>query len=69
MASSHGDHTIKIFSLKTGKLIKSLHGHSRTAWCLSYHPILSNIVASGSLAGEIRVWDLNVRSISPLHLC
>ena len=60
VASSHGDHTIKVFSLRTGKLLTTLSGHSRTAWCLSYHPSLSSIIASGSLAGEIRVWDLNV---------
>ena len=33
-------------------------GHPRTPWCLAFHPSLHNILASGCLAGEVRVWDL-----------
>lgn len=33
-------------------------GHPRTPWCLAFHPSLTNILASGCLAGQVRVWDL-----------
>lgn len=63
IATSHGDHTIKVFEVKTGKRLASLVGHSRTAWTLCYHPYHNNIIASGSLDGEIKVWDLLVSYI------
>ena len=63
VATSHGDHTIKVFEVKTGKCVASLKGHSRTAWTLCYHPYHDNIIASGSLDGEIKVWDLLVSCV------
>ncbi|XP_065068417.1 activating molecule in BECN1-regulated autophagy protein 1A-like isoform X1 [Rhopilema esculentum] len=59
IAVSHGDHTIKIFDVQTNQLITSLKGHTRSAWSICYHPFHNNIIASGSLAGEIRVWDVD----------
>lgn len=32
LASSHGDHTIKIFSTSSGRLLQTLKGHFRTPW-------------------------------------
>lgn len=32
VASTHGDHRIYICALRTGKLIQTLEGHSRTPW-------------------------------------
>ena len=63
VATSHGDHTIKVFEVKTGKCVASLKGHSRTAWTLCYHPYHNNIIASGSLDGEIKIWDLLVSCV------
>ena len=60
VASTHGDHTVKVFDIRTGRLLNSLEGHKRTAWCASFHPYLDNIIASGCLSGQIRVWDLHV---------
>ena len=34
------------------------HGHPRTPWTVKYHPIDSNIVASGCLGSEVRVWNI-----------
>lgn len=58
VASTHGDHKIYISQLASGKVIQTLEGHPRTPWCLAFHPSLSDVVASGCLAGEVRVWDL-----------
>ena len=62
VASTHGDHTVKITCCNTGALIRNLVGHQRTPWTVKYHPTKSNIVASGELSGQIRVWDWNYRS-------
>lgn len=53
-ASSHGDHTIKVFNFVTSELICVLYGHPRTPWCVKYHPTDSNIVASGCLGFEVK---------------
>lgn len=62
VASTHGDHRIYICDLNTGKLLDTLDGHSKTPWCLAWHPINKEILASGCLAGEVRVWDLRSKA-------
>ncbi|KAL6854570.1 hypothetical protein ACP4OV_019132 [Aristida adscensionis] len=57
LASTHGDHTVKIIDCQTGKCLKQLLGHKRTPWVVRYHPLRSDIVASGSLDHEVRLWD------------
>jgi WD domain, G-beta repeat len=57
MASTHGDHTVKITCCATGRLLQSLDGHPRTPWTVKYHPINSNVVASGCLGFQVRVWN------------
>ncbi|MGH0131565.1 UNVERIFIED_CONTAM: hypothetical protein FKN15_065770 [Acipenser sinensis] len=59
MASTHVNHNIYITEVKTGKCIHSLVGHRRTPWCVTFHPIISGLVASGCLDGEVRIWDLH----------
>nr|XP_033327454.1 activating molecule in BECN1-regulated autophagy protein 1-like isoform X2 [Megalopta genalis] len=58
MASTHGDHNIYISEVTTGKNIKTLVGHPRTPWSISFHPLSNKILASGCLGGQVRVWDL-----------
>ncbi|XP_065005159.1 uncharacterized protein LOC135636913 [Musa acuminata AAA Group] len=57
LASTHGDHTVKIVDCQTGKCIKVLSGHRRTPWVVRFHPLYSDILASGSLDHEVRLWD------------
>ena len=45
IATSHGDHTIKVFYYHTGKQYRIFRGHPRTPWTVKYHPTDSNIVA------------------------
>ncbi|KAJ8402904.1 hypothetical protein AAFF_G00362180 [Aldrovandia affinis] len=59
MASTHVNHNIYITEIKTGKCIHSLVGHRRTPWCVTFHPTISGLVASGCLDGEVRIWDLH----------
>ncbi|XP_030621995.1 activating molecule in BECN1-regulated autophagy protein 1A isoform X2 [Chanos chanos] len=59
MASTHVNHNIYITEVKTGKCVHSLAGHRRTPWCLTFHPTIPGLIASGCLDGEVRIWDLH----------
>ncbi|KAK4792753.1 hypothetical protein SAY86_023188 [Trapa natans] len=59
LASTHGDHTVKIIDCQTGSCLKVLMGHRRTPWVVRFHPLYSEILASGSLDHEVRLWDAN----------
>lgn len=59
MASTHVNHNIYITEVKSGRCIHSLVGHRRTPWCVTFHPTIQGLVASGCLDGEVRIWDLH----------
>ncbi|XP_062572845.1 activating molecule in BECN1-regulated autophagy protein 1B-like isoform X1 [Saccostrea cucullata] len=59
VASTHGDHTVRVSEVATGKCLHILRGHPRTPWCLAFHPSSNQILASGCLGGEVRIWDLH----------
>ncbi|TRY85797.1 hypothetical protein DNTS_014598 [Danionella cerebrum] len=71
MASTHVNHNIYITEVTTGKCVRSLVGHRRTPWCLTFHPCVPGLLASGCLDGEVRIWDLHLLLIATnneLHL-
>ncbi|XP_010522525.1 PREDICTED: uncharacterized protein LOC104801119 isoform X2 [Tarenaya hassleriana] len=57
LASTHGDHTVKIIDCETGNCLKVLSGHRRTPWVVRFHPRHSEILASGSLDHEVLLWN------------
>jgi len=57
LASTHGDHTVKIVDVLRSRVQTTLEGHPRTPWTVKFHPFKPNIVASGCLGGQLRVWD------------
>ncbi|KAI3806107.1 hypothetical protein L1987_21999 [Smallanthus sonchifolius] len=59
LASTHGDHTVKIIDCHTGKCLKVLSGHRRTPWVVRFNPLRPEILASGSLDHEVRLWNAN----------
>ncbi|XP_071738137.1 uncharacterized protein [Rutidosis leptorrhynchoides] len=59
LASTHGDHTVKIIDCQTGTCLKVLSGHRRTPWVVRFHPLRPEILASGSLDHEVRLWNAN----------
>ncbi|KAK7336937.1 hypothetical protein VNO77_17491 [Canavalia gladiata] len=59
LASTHGDHTVKIIDCESGSCLKVLVGHRRTPWVVRFHPLHPQILASGSLDQEVRLWDAN----------
>lgn len=59
IATSHGNHTIKVSDCYTFKVLLTLKGHPRTPWCVTFHPHINSLIASGCLGGQVRIWDLN----------
>lgn len=57
LASTHGDHTVKITEYATDKLLRVLSGHRRTPWVVRFHPAQPHLLASGSLDHEVRLWN------------
>eukprot|EP00172_Hildenbrandia_rubra_P001372 Plantae.Rhodophyta-Hildenbrandia_rubra.ctg19145.p1 GENE.Plantae.Rhodophyta-Hildenbrandia_rubra.ctg19145~~Plantae.Rhodophyta-Hildenbrandia_rubra.ctg19145.p1 ORF type:complete len:630 (+),score=107.02 Plantae.Rhodophyta-Hildenbrandia_rubra.ctg19145:313-2202(+) len=58
LASTHGDHTVKIWNYPDMTLFNMLEGHPRTPWTVKFHPYYSHIVASGCLGKTCRIWDI-----------
>lgn len=67
LASTHGDHTVKIIDCETGSCLKVLSGHRRTPWVVRFHPVHPEILASGSLDNEVRLWDANTSECIGSH--
>jgi hypothetical protein len=61
-ASTHGDHTVKVFQCATWSILCTLRGHRRTPWTIKFHPRDRNILASGSLDETVRIWDLRTKT-------
>ena len=56
VATTTGDHCVHILETISGKHVKTLSGHPRTCWSVVFHPNNPNLIASGDLSGEVRVW-------------
>jgi activating molecule in BECN1-regulated autophagy protein 1 len=57
LASSHGDHSVKITACDSQALVRVLAGHRRTPWVVRFHPKERMVLASGSLDHEVRLWN------------
>ena len=56
LASASADTTIKVWSLSTGRCLKTLYGHDDEVLCIDVLP--NNRLVSFALDGNIRVWSL-----------
>ncbi|CAN8064489.1 unnamed protein product [Agarophyton chilense] len=66
-ASTHGDHTVKVFEYPSGNQIACLEGHPRTPWTVRFHPTDSSILASGCIGHDCRIWNITKRACIRLH--
>ncbi|XP_038713783.1 uncharacterized protein LOC120007553 isoform X1 [Tripterygium wilfordii] len=67
LASTHGDHTVKVIDCQTGNCLKVLSGHRRTPWVVRFHPLHPEILVSGSLDYEVRLWNANTSECIGSH--
>lgn len=54
VAGSNANQII-IYDTETGKLLKTLHGHSGGVWAMKFY---KNTLASGSTDRSVRIWDI-----------
>ncbi|PXF49881.1 Activating molecule in BECN1-regulated autophagy protein 1 [Gracilariopsis chorda] len=66
-ASTHGDHTVKVFEYPSGNQIACLDGHPRTPWTVRFHPSDSSILASGCIGHDCRIWNIPKRTYIRRH--
>lgn len=66
-ASTHGDHTVKVFHCADWAHECTLRGHDRTPWTVKFHPHSRWILATGSLDQTVRVWDITSRTCLRMH--
>lgn len=66
-ASTHGDHTVKVFRCATWMVDCVLTGHERTPWTVKFHPHSNRLLASGSLDQTVRIWDVSTRQCLCRH--
>ena len=58
LASASWDHTIKIWDVNTGKLLRTLQGHQDLVLSIAFSPN-GLLLASGSADKTIKLWDVN----------
>lgn len=58
-ASTHGDHTVKIVDFSESRVVATLRGHPRTPWTVKFHPTDLDVVASGCLGFQTRIWNVS----------
>eukprot|EP00871_Galdieria_phlegrea_P004235 jgi/Galph1/4812/GphlegSOOS_G3458.1 len=66
-ASTHGDHSVKVFEWPSGKQVLTLERHRRTPWTVKFHPFKRYILASGCIGNECCIWDLRHGSCVRSH--
>ncbi|GFY40989.1 activating molecule in BECN1-regulated autophagy protein 1 [Trichonephila inaurata madagascariensis] len=64
VATNHGDFSIWLTNVSTGKCIGRCAGHSSIPWCLKFHPSSNSIFASGCMRGELRIWNINGETLN-----
>ncbi|KAL0093826.1 WD40-repeat-containing domain protein [Phycomyces blakesleeanus] len=50
------DHSVNVYDIKSGKLMRILNGHSGGVWALKY---VGNTLVTGSTDRTVRIWDIN----------
>ncbi|CAN2046761.1 exported hypothetical protein [Candidatus Magnetomoraceae bacterium gMMP-1] len=58
IVSGSGDKTVKLWNLNTGRLIKTLTGHSSYVWSAAIDPT-GRYIVSGSWGNTLKLWNLN----------
>ena len=70
LASGGGDHTVELWRVSDGKLLKTMDEHTELVYCVDFNPE-GTILASCSLDETIKLWDAKngnlIRSIDGIN--
>jgi WD40 repeat protein/serine/threonine protein kinase len=58
LAAACGDNTVKVWDIRTRKVVKTLSGHEAYVYSVAFRPPGGRYLASASADRTIRVWDL-----------
>ena len=56
LASGSADKTVKLWEAQSGKLLRTLEGHSDAVWSVAFDP-KGGILASGSADETVKLWE------------
>ena len=63
LATASGDQTSRIIDVRTRRVLHAMSGHDSSIKQVRFQPGSSNVLATSSRDGSIRVWDLRCRSL------
>jgi WD40 repeat protein len=66
VASGGADQIIRVHEAATGKLLAARQGHRGTIMAIAFSPD-GRWIVSGDKLGQVKLWDLDVRSREPAH--
>ncbi|KAL8783840.1 MAG: hypothetical protein Q9213_004330 [Squamulea squamosa] len=71
LATASGDQTSQIIDMPTQRAIHTLVGHTSSLKQVMFQPNCSNVIATSSRDGTVRLWDLRCKGSDALvrHLC
>lgn len=66
-ASTHGHGAVRVWDLPSGRHRATLRGHHRTPWTVRWHPAERDVLASGCLNNEVRLWRVDSGACTAVH--
>uniref|UniRef100_A0A3B1JJU5 WD repeat domain 25 n=1 Tax=Astyanax mexicanus TaxID=7994 RepID=A0A3B1JJU5_ASTMX len=57
LSSGSSTGSAHFYDFQSGRSVLRLHAHEQACMCVSFHPVLSSVVATCDWGGEIKIWN------------